>query len=262
MKASIAQNLGKELQLRREQIGCSLKDVAEHTRIRKVYLESMEQGHFDSLPGQAYVTGFVRVYARYLGLDSDEFLARLNAPRETDEAQSPDSNSEDKAPDRLETQPQSAGRWVGFVFGFIVVLALGSLFFFLPIPSDSDVPHKRSANDFVEPRDTSLQQQTDVVAVTEAVSAEIPEPDSLPTVSPEGSILRVLALTESSLIIYLNGHEPREYKLIAGLEQSWDVKTSVRVQLAQPGIAQFWLDRQELKLGELDDFYLSTSSGE
>ncbi|TNF51030.1 MAG: hypothetical protein EP304_01095 [Deltaproteobacteria bacterium] len=72
----------------------------------------------------------------------------------------------------------------------------------------------------------------------------------------------MLALTESSLIIYLDGHEPREYAIKAGLEQSWEVKTSVRVKLAQPGVAQFWLGRQELKLAALDDFYLSTDPGE
>jgi hypothetical protein len=61
----------------------------------------------------------------------------------------------------------------------------------------------------------------DTTLVTEAVTEDASEPVSLPTVPPEGSILRMLALTESSLIIYLDGHEPREYKLNTGLEQSW-----------------------------------------
>ena len=121
-----AQNLGQELQSRREQLGYSLKDVAEHTRIRKVYLESMEQGQFEALPGQAYVTGFVRVYARHLGLDSDELLARLNAPQEGDQAQLPDSNPDDKAADTAEAQPPSGRGWGAFVLGFVVVLALGA----------------------------------------------------------------------------------------------------------------------------------------
>jgi hypothetical protein len=102
----------------------------------------------------------------------------------------------------------------------------------------------------------------DTTLVTETVAEETPVPVSLPTVPPEGSILRMLALTESSLIIHLDGHEPREYKLNAGLEQSWEIKKSVRVKLAQPGAAQFWLGRQELKLGELDGFYLNTAPGE
>jgi cytoskeleton protein RodZ len=156
MMATSAQNLGRELQSKREQLGYSLKDVAEHTRIRKVYLESMEQGQFEALPGQAYVTGFVRVYARHLGLDSDELLARLNAPEETDKAQSPESNPEDKALDTPEARPQSGRGWGAFVLGFVVVLALGSLFYFMPISFNSEAPLKNSANDVVKPKETSL----------------------------------------------------------------------------------------------------------
>ena len=130
MMANSAQNLGKELQSKREQLGYSLKEVAEHTRIRKVYLESMEQGQLDALPGQAYITGFVRVYARHLGLDSDDLLARLNASQEGDPAQLPDSNPDDKAADTPEAQPPSGLGWGAFVLGFVVVLALGSLFYY------------------------------------------------------------------------------------------------------------------------------------
>ena len=260
--ATSAQNLGSELQSKRKQLGYSLKDVAEHTRIRKVYLESMEQGQFEALPGQAYVTGFVRVYARHLGLDSDVLLARLNAPQETDKAQPADSNTEGKAPYTPETQPQSGRGWGAFVLGFVVVLALGSLLYFMPISFDSGPPAEGSAKDVGKTKETSLPQQAEVVTVTEVVAEETPAPVSLPTVPPEGSILRMLALTESSLILYLDGHEPREYKLNSGSEQSLEVKKSVRVKLAQPGAAQFWLGRQELKLGELDGFYLSTAPGE
>jgi len=173
-----------------------------------------------------------------------------------------DSNFDDKTADTAEAQPPSGRGWGAFVLGFVVVLALGSLFYFMPISLDSGTPLKSSANDLVKPKETSLPEQAEVVLVTEAVTEDAPEPASLPTVPPEGSLLRMLALTESSLIIYLDGHEPREYKLNAGLEQSWQVEKSVRVKLAHPGAAQFWLGRQELKLGALDDFSLSTAPGE
>ncbi len=262
MMVNSAQNLGKELQSKREQLGYSLKDVAEHTRIRKIYLESMEQGEFKALPGQAYITGFVRVYARHLGLDSDELLARLNAPQETDKAQSADSDTEDNAPGETQAQPRSGRGWGAFALGFVVVLALGSLFYFMPASFDSGTSLKSSPNDPVKLTEKTLPHQTEGVSVTEDVKEEAPEPVSLPTIPPEGSILRMLALTESSLIIYLDGHEPLEIIANAGLEQSWNVKKSVRVKLAQPGTAQFWLGLQELKLGELDDFYLSAVPGE
>jgi cytoskeletal protein RodZ len=52
MMANSAQDLAKELQSKREQLGYSLKDVAEHTRIRKVYLESMEKGQLEAFRGK------------------------------------------------------------------------------------------------------------------------------------------------------------------------------------------------------------------
>ena len=64
----------------------------------------MEKGQLEALPGQAYITGFIRVYARHLGLDSDELLGRLNALQEGDQAQLPDSNFDDKALDTPEGQ--------------------------------------------------------------------------------------------------------------------------------------------------------------
>jgi cytoskeletal protein RodZ len=262
MMESSAEILGKELKSKREQLGYSLSDVAEHTRIRKIYLESMEQGHLEALPGQAYVTGFVRVYARHLGLDSDELLNHLNVSDETEQSQSPGSNTEDKATDKQDSERRSGGHWGAFVLGFAGVLALGSLIYFLPISFDSNTTAKSSSDEIVKSARTPELQQTEVVVVTEDVSEASDAQVFLPAITAEGSTLRMLALSESSLIIYLDDHEPREYVLTPGLEQSWDVKTSVRVKLAQPGPAQFWLDGQELKLGELADFTLSHTPGE
>ncbi|MEI6161207.1 MAG: helix-turn-helix transcriptional regulator, partial [Roseococcus sp.] len=41
-------------------------DVALELRIRRTYIEAIETGRFDALPGQAYTQGFVRSYANYL----------------------------------------------------------------------------------------------------------------------------------------------------------------------------------------------------
>lgn len=46
-----------------------LKDVAQELRIRQPYLEAIEDGRLDDLPGPAYTTGFLRAYSDFLGLD-------------------------------------------------------------------------------------------------------------------------------------------------------------------------------------------------
>jgi cytoskeleton protein RodZ len=51
--------------------GFDLADVARETRIPLRHLSALESGNFGSLPALAYSIGFVRTYARYLGIDAD-----------------------------------------------------------------------------------------------------------------------------------------------------------------------------------------------
>ncbi len=51
--------------------GFDLADVARETRIPLRHLNALEAGNFSNLPALAYSIGFVRTYARYLGLDAD-----------------------------------------------------------------------------------------------------------------------------------------------------------------------------------------------
>jgi len=57
------------LKSRRHELGLSLDEVAEATRVRKTYLEALEQMAYHVLPSQAFAIGYVRAYARALGLD-------------------------------------------------------------------------------------------------------------------------------------------------------------------------------------------------
>ncbi len=53
-----------------------LADVAAILKIRQVYLQAIEEGRFNALPGRTYATGFIRAYADYLGLDLNEVMRR------------------------------------------------------------------------------------------------------------------------------------------------------------------------------------------
>ncbi len=65
------------LRRHRKQTGQNLKAVAEALRIRYVYLEAIEQGRYDALPGPTYALGFIKTYAEYLDLDEDEIVQRF-----------------------------------------------------------------------------------------------------------------------------------------------------------------------------------------
>lgn len=65
------------LRRNRKQMGQDLKTVAQALRIRYVYLEAIEQGRYDALPGSTYALGFIKTYAEYLNLDEEEIVQRF-----------------------------------------------------------------------------------------------------------------------------------------------------------------------------------------
>ena len=70
--------LGERFRAAREARGLSLSDVAEQIRIRSVYLSAIEDENWSAIGAPVYARGFLRTYARFLGLDPEETVAEFN----------------------------------------------------------------------------------------------------------------------------------------------------------------------------------------
>lgn len=57
--------VGDILRGEREKQGLTIEDIARETSIRDIYLEAIEKGDYDSLPGDVYAKGFIRNYSRF-----------------------------------------------------------------------------------------------------------------------------------------------------------------------------------------------------
>jgi cytoskeleton protein RodZ len=68
-------SFGERLKKEREQKGISLEDISLETKIGTRLLRALEEEHFDQLPGGIFNKGFVRAYARHLGLDEEQTIA-------------------------------------------------------------------------------------------------------------------------------------------------------------------------------------------
>ncbi len=68
-------SFGDRLRREREMRGVSLDDIAEATKIGTRLLRALEDEHFELLPGGIFNKGFVRAYAKYLGLNEQEMVA-------------------------------------------------------------------------------------------------------------------------------------------------------------------------------------------
>lgn len=69
--------LGEWLRATRMRRGFSLAEIERDTRINRLYLEALEEEHYEVLPAPVYTRGFLRSYARALGLDPDEAISLL-----------------------------------------------------------------------------------------------------------------------------------------------------------------------------------------
>ena len=74
--------VGDELRMRREEAGHTTHELAEAIRIQRRFLEALEAGRLEDLPGTVYALGFLRTYAEYYGLNGDEFVTRFKEETE------------------------------------------------------------------------------------------------------------------------------------------------------------------------------------
>lgn len=117
----MATGIGQTLREAREARGLSLNDAAIETRIRATHLEALEREEFDRLGGDVYVRGFIRSYAKTVGLDPEQLLEshRTAAP----------SSTVERPPTPLAAQPVDGAprRGLGLVAAAVAVAAIVGL---------------------------------------------------------------------------------------------------------------------------------------
>jgi cytoskeletal protein RodZ len=67
--------LGERLAQERRRKGLSVDEVSKGTRIRPQFIIALEKGDYKKLPSSAYIRGFIKNYAQFLGLSAKETLA-------------------------------------------------------------------------------------------------------------------------------------------------------------------------------------------
>jgi cytoskeletal protein RodZ len=111
-------SLGSYLRSERETRQVSVAEIAQTTRIPIRILNQIESDQFDQLPAEVFVRGFLRVYARELGLNEGQVLERYGRSRASD------LNLSIPLPNV--TAPES-GRSFGIAIALVILLILFTL---------------------------------------------------------------------------------------------------------------------------------------
>ena len=128
-------HVGEKLRLAREALGMSATDMAHALKLGQRQLEALEAGNWQGLPGNTFVRGFVRNYARLVNMDPAPLMAQLDGSLEK-----PASNLtvSENAP---ATMPQAGGasrRDRAVVVTGIALVVVAALAYFM-IPNDLSV---------------------------------------------------------------------------------------------------------------------------
>ena len=96
------ERMGSILRRVREQRGEQLENISDYLRIRREYLVALENSRYDELPADAYVIGFLRTYANYLGLEGkgaiDQYRREMAGRRRKPQLVLPQPITEGRAP--------------------------------------------------------------------------------------------------------------------------------------------------------------------
>ena len=147
--SSQAVSPGARLRAARERMGLDIGAVAGSLHLDRHIVVALEEDHREALPAQAYVRGYVRAYARLVGVDADQLAAMADAA-----AIDRPSRTAVLPPPPKPTFSDRAQRHLGWVFGGIVaaVLVATAAVLWTVAPSlDWSLPWQSSVEAEIEP---------------------------------------------------------------------------------------------------------------
>ena len=241
-----AEKIGPLLRERRLELKLSLNEVAAQTRIRKTYIEALEEGRFEELPGRVYVIGFLQNYARALGLPSAPLIEAMP---------SPGKNSEGEVKTMVSTAPtvlkpsRFPARWLLL----LVVVSLLLLVVVWLVPrwfGETPQPAAKPPVEVAEqPVAMNVAEEPAEVSVEQAPVGDEPvvqkEAEVTPQLPAGGGTLKIVVDGRGHFRIAIDGGHRREYVAKPGLALSWRVKQIADLELEVDGEVRLLIDGKE-----------------
>lgn len=140
-----AASFGRWLRQQRELREISLREISETSKISLRYLEAFEEDRFDLLPAPVFSNGFLRQYARYVGLDPDDVVNRFLVARRGGQEGPEEEVPLTKTRQDVAVRRRPVRTWPLLALIGLLALALLALVFFVPVYLDSRAAGSRGA---------------------------------------------------------------------------------------------------------------------
>ena len=123
---AVGATAGDILQQQRERAGLSREAVADRLNLTQSQVAALEKNDFSPFPGETFVKGHLRTYARLLKLDCDAVLRAYKGaqPRQSSAPVAPEARPFTWKPVSLEAKPSAWKRYSGLGLAFMLLLGL------------------------------------------------------------------------------------------------------------------------------------------
>jgi cytoskeleton protein RodZ len=255
--------LGERFRAAREARGLTLSDVAEHIRIRSVYLAAIEDESWASIGAPVYIRGFLRTYARFLGLDPEEVVAEFNGQASAPPAPVPSApGAPPKTSYLADEQAPARGLspliWIASLVAVVLIAVV--------VYNEATLRGRQTAaglpsnSPTVSPAASATALAASTSASPDAGGSASPDAGGSATVAPSGSptdggpnTLEVVFSAPSWLRVTVDGNVSMEGTFPAGTVRQFHGKIA-RLRIGNAGGVEIIVDGKSLgKLGSAGD---------
>jgi transcriptional regulator with XRE-family HTH domain len=257
-------SIGANLRQRREQLGLTLEEAERVTRIRGLYLQALERDDLEALPSSIQARGFLKNYADYLGLPTEQVLRQYTdqtGPRKT----IPILRASTTRPPPAAPPRSIRRRWFSMDLVVAAVISLGTLALLvwgggrLMASLRARTEQAQEVSAFLISTITPSATLTLTPAVEVAVPLGTLEPEATATLPPlplpSGRVsLRLIAQQRAWLRVLVDGRQQFQGRVVAGDVLDYTADRVIEVSTGNAAALRVsWNGQDAGVLGALDE---------
>lgn len=245
------ETFGEYLRRHREASGKTLDGISRSTRISKRYLQALEDNDAQRLPDEAFARGFLKAYAKELGLEMDEVMSRYDQfrrsllPTQVKDLKQPKPQIPVDGFSTFDKSRVLLGMMIAVLLGGAIWMGRNLVSWNHEAPSNAETPQTIEAPEVSG--ELSATNSPDGTDMSSSVQSPAPASPAL-SIPVKPSILSISALKETSLSLRVDENMVEELSFKIGEKRTVNVFKDVEIRMADRTAFQFQYNGKPLDI--------------